>query len=23
MIDQLILDSCDPDQSVVVEACAG
>ena len=23
MIDQLILDSCDPNQSVVVEACAG
>ncbi len=23
MIDKLILDSCDPDQSVVVEACAG
>jgi ATP-dependent helicase/nuclease subunit A len=23
MIDPLILDSCDPDQSVVVEACAG
>lgn len=23
MIDQLILDSCDPDKSVIVEACAG